>query len=129
MTTPLVGKGPRNSAVEGLSPAVPAPLPYTGPSLALSQTGCWRVVSACGRAICAATVRGAEPGKRRLRAAALAEVEQGDAHRLGFVGEVVGGARAREHHDADRQRFQELIVALERCCLLMPRPVRLEDDL
>jgi len=66
--------------------------------------------------------------RRRLRAARLAAVEQRDAHRLGLVGEVVGDAGTREYDDADRQRFQELVVALERCRFLVACPVRLEHD-
>jgi hypothetical protein len=37
IATPLVGKRRTNAAVEGISPAVPSPLPFTSPSLALPR--------------------------------------------------------------------------------------------
>jgi hypothetical protein len=53
--------------------------------------------------------------KRRLRAP-IAEIEQRAAEAASLVGEVVGDARAREHDDADRQRFEDL-----KLCLFRPR--------
>ena len=66
---------------------------------------------------------------QRSRAAGLAEIEQRDAELAGLVGEVVGDAGAGEDDDADRQAFEQVVVALERHRLGVPRPVRLEDDL
>ena len=58
-----------------------------------------------------------------------AEFPNGDAEALRLVGEVVLDSRAREMHDADRQQFEHGVVASERCCLGVLRPVRLESDL
>src|SRR3984893_9879006 len=73
------------------------------------------------------------PGKTAPSGAALrlrlAEVPDGDAELLGLVGEVCGNPRAREDHDADRQSFEHLVVALEGCGVAVPVPVGLEDDL
>src|SRR6202045_1965837 len=62
----------------------------------------------------------------RLR---LAEPPDRNAELLGLVGEVCGNPRAREDHDADRQSFEHLVVALEGCGVAVPVPVGLEDDL
>src|SRR5215218_581033 len=45
-----------------------------------------------------------------------------------LVGEVLLDARPWEHDDADRQDFQDLVVALEGCGLGMTGPVGLERN-
>src|ERR1700730_10451134 len=69
---------------------------------------------------------GVEDGRSASR---FAEFPNGDAEAFRLVGEVVLDSRAREMHDADRQYFEHGVVASERCCLSMLRPVRLESDL
>jgi len=65
----------------------------------------------------------------RLRGAVGGEAPHRDAHPAGLVGEVLGGAGAGESDDTDGQRLEQLVVALERGGIAMPRPVGLEDDL
>ena len=128
----------------GISLALPAPLSFARPfscsapsvsqcqghAAAYPRRFVLRLGQPAARVTCAAFVGRGEGVKAALtRAARLAAVEERDAHRPGLVGEVVGHAGAGEHHDANGQGFEELIVALERCRLGMPCPVRLEDDL
>src|SRR6201997_1511660 len=58
-----------------------------------------------------------------------AEFPNGDPETPRLVGEVVLDSRPREMHDADRQQFKHGVVASERCCLGVLRPVRLESGL
>src|SRR6267154_5385212 len=69
---------------------------------------------------------GVEDGRSASRAA---EFPNGNAEPLRLVGEVVLDSRAREMHDADRQKFEHGVVAPERRRLGMLGPVRLESDL
>ena len=52
-----------------------------------------------------------------------------DAELLGLVGEVGGDAGAGKHDDADRQRIEQAVVALEGSGAAFACPVGLEDDL
>ena len=48
---------------------------------------------------------------------------------LRLVGQIGGDARAREDDDADRQRLEQPVVALEGSGIAVAGPVGLEDDL
>src|SRR6266851_7465573 len=65
----------------------------------------------------------------RRSCTALAGLPDRDAHLLRLVGEVGRYAGARENQHPDRQDIQYRIVALERRCLGVARPVGLECDL
>ena len=64
-----------------------------------------------------------------LAAAFRAEAPDRNAHLAGLVGEVGGDAGAGEDDDADRQRFEHPVVALEGRGVAVAGPVGLEDDL
>src|SRR6201987_3457381 len=59
----------------------------------------------------------------------LVEPPHRDAERLRLVREVGRDAGAREHDDADRQRLEEAVVALEGSGAAFAGPVGLKDDL
>ena len=68
-------------------------------------------------------------GEWRRSRAAFAVLPDRDAELLCLVGEVVLDAGAREVQDADRQDGEHRVIAFERRCFRVLRPVRLEGDL
>ena len=60
------------------------------------------------------------------RRSGAAELPDRDAELLGLVGEVGGDAGAGKHDDADRQRIEQAVVALEGSGAAFACPVGLE---